>query len=95
MTDAITHQSSEPIREKLEPYLAIIGPMVMILAILLFMGVVEPARYFRATNLLGDHYGLFDQAIRVFGLCGRPDRDRPRSRHGADQRIDYHPSQCA
>ena len=51
MTDAITHQSSEPIREKLEPYLAIIGPMVMILAILLFMGVVEPARYFRATNL--------------------------------------------
>lgn len=40
-----------PWTEKLEPYIAIIGPMVMILAILLFMGVAEPARYFRTTNL--------------------------------------------
>lgn len=40
-----------PLLEKLEPYIAIIGPMVMILAILLFMGVAEPTRYFRATNL--------------------------------------------
>ena len=37
--------------ERIEPYLAIIGPMAMILAILLFMGVVEPARYFRTSNL--------------------------------------------
>ncbi|WP_300037389.1 ABC transporter permease [uncultured Roseobacter sp.] len=37
--------------DRAEPYIAIIGPMVMILAILLFMGVVEPARYFRLSNL--------------------------------------------
>ena len=37
--------------EKLEPYIAIIGPMAMIFALLLFMGIVEPARYFRLTNL--------------------------------------------
>ncbi len=43
--------TAKPMTERLEPYIAIIGPMVMILAILLFMGVAEPARYFRATNL--------------------------------------------
>ena len=43
--------SSKSIMDRLEPYLAIIGPMVMILAILLFMGVAEPARYFRLSNL--------------------------------------------
>lgn len=41
----------QPIMERLEPYIAIIGPMVMIFAILLFMGIVEPARYFRVSNL--------------------------------------------
>lgn len=44
-------ESPQSLRERLEPYIAIIGPMAMILAILIFMGVVEPARYFRATNL--------------------------------------------
>lgn len=46
-------QSNGPTRfsERIEPFLAIIGPMVMILAILLFMGVAEPARYFRLSNL--------------------------------------------
>jgi len=43
--------AQKPMSERLEPYIAIIGPMVMILAILLFMGVAEPARYFRVTNL--------------------------------------------
>ncbi|MEM1073725.1 MAG: ABC transporter permease [Pseudomonadota bacterium] len=43
--------TSRPLTERLEPYIAIVGPMVMILAILLFMGIAEPARYFRATNL--------------------------------------------
>lgn len=44
-------QSTSPtIKERLDPYLAIIGPMIMILAILLFMGVMEPARYFRVSN---------------------------------------------
>lgn len=37
--------------EKLEPYIAIIGPMAMIFALLIFMGIVEPARYFRLSNL--------------------------------------------
>ena len=37
--------------EKVEPYLSFLGPMAMIAAVLLFMGVVEPARYFRLSNL--------------------------------------------
>ncbi|WP_254430655.1 MULTISPECIES: ABC transporter permease [unclassified Ruegeria] len=52
MAQTDTHMSdSRPFTERLEPYIAIIGPMVMILAILMFMGIAEPARYFRATNL--------------------------------------------
>lgn len=39
------------IGQRLEPYISFIGPMAMILAILLFMGIVEPARYFRSSNL--------------------------------------------
>lgn len=48
-----TTQPGNPVKfsERIEPFLAIIGPMVMILAILLFMGVAEPARYFRLSNL--------------------------------------------
>jgi ribose transport system permease protein len=42
---------SRAITEKLEPYIAIIGPIVMIFAILFFMGIAEPARYFRLSNL--------------------------------------------
>ena len=38
-------------QEKLEPYLAIIGPLSMIVMILAFMGIMEPARYFRLSNL--------------------------------------------
>ena len=37
--------------ERLDRYLALIGPMAMILLILAFMGIVEPARYFRLSNL--------------------------------------------
>lgn len=43
--------ASKGLQERLDPYLAIIGPMVMILMILAFMGVAEPARYFRLSNL--------------------------------------------
>jgi len=39
------------IGEKLQPYVSFVGPMAMIIAILLFMGIVEPARYFRTSNL--------------------------------------------
>lgn len=50
---ATATQSDGPMKlsDRIEPFLAIIGPMVMILAILLFMGVAEPARYFRLSNL--------------------------------------------
>ena len=45
------------LRDRFEPYIAIIGPMVMILAVLVYMGVIAPLfgsdhalRYFRASN---------------------------------------------
>jgi ribose transport system permease protein len=46
-----TATMGKPLSERLEPYISIIGPMVMIVAILLFMALVEPARYFRASNI--------------------------------------------
>ncbi|ASJ72059.1 ABC transporter permease [Granulosicoccus antarcticus] len=42
---------NKPILEKLEPYMGFLGPMAMIVLILAFMGVMEPARYFRLSNL--------------------------------------------
>ncbi|WP_171179111.1 ABC transporter permease [Ruegeria sp. HKCCD8929] len=51
MSAATTNTEQKTIMDRLEPYLAFIGPMVMILAILIFMGIAEPARYFRLTNL--------------------------------------------
>ncbi len=51
MSAATTNTEQRTIMDRLEPYLAFIGPMVMILAILIFMGIAEPARYFRLTNL--------------------------------------------
>ncbi len=50
MTTA-TATAPRTLNERLEPYIAIIGPMAMILAVLIFMGIAEPARYFRTTNL--------------------------------------------
>lgn len=50
-------RTKAPLRERLEPYIAIIGPLVMILAVLVYMGVIAPLfgsdhalRYFRASN---------------------------------------------
>ncbi len=37
-------------QDRLEPYLAIIGPMAMIAMILIVMAILEPTRYFRASN---------------------------------------------
>ncbi len=51
MSAAMTNTEQRTIMDRLEPYLAFVGPMVMILAILIFMGIAEPARYFRLTNL--------------------------------------------
>ena len=56
-TDANTDSDVEPqalntsIGLKLQPYVSFIGPMAMIIAILLFMAVAEPTRYFRTSNL--------------------------------------------
>lgn len=37
--------------QRLEPYMSFLGPMAMILMIFIFMGIAEPARYFRLSNL--------------------------------------------
>ncbi len=47
----MTDTAPRGLQERLEPYLAIIGPLAMIAMIMLFMALVEPARYFRASNL--------------------------------------------
>lgn len=43
--------SGKTLSQKLEPYVSFVGPMAMIIVILLFMAAVEPARYFRTSNL--------------------------------------------
>ena len=50
MAAADTHET-RALTERFEPYFAIIGPMVMILALLLFMAIAEPTRYFRLSNI--------------------------------------------
>ncbi len=42
--------TSRTLQDKMEPYLAIIGPLAMIAMILAVMAVLEPTRYFRASN---------------------------------------------
>ncbi|MEL7471478.1 MAG: ABC transporter permease, partial [Pseudomonadota bacterium] len=37
-------------KSRLEPFMAIIAPLSMILMILVVMGIMEPARYFRLSN---------------------------------------------
>jgi len=43
--------NNKTLGERLEPFMAILGPLAMIGLILAFMAVVEPARYFRLSNL--------------------------------------------
>ncbi len=43
--------SSSSWQQKIDPYLAIVGPLAMIAMILMFMAIVEPARFFRLSNL--------------------------------------------
>ncbi|MEM7026124.1 MAG: ABC transporter permease [Pseudomonadota bacterium] len=43
--------ASMRLQERIDPYLAIIGPLAMIFLLLAFMGVAEPTRYFRLSNL--------------------------------------------
>ncbi|MEM1298391.1 MAG: ABC transporter permease [Pseudomonadota bacterium] len=54
MTIAASHPSaatSRDLKARFEPYMAIIAPLSMILMILAVMGIMEPARYFRLSNL--------------------------------------------
>ncbi|SDZ49837.1 monosaccharide ABC transporter membrane protein, CUT2 family [Jannaschia faecimaris] len=53
MTDTTTQNAAAPtsLTARIEPYIGILGPMVMIAMIALFMGAVEPARYFRTSNI--------------------------------------------
>lgn len=51
MTDTQTAPHTQSFAERIEPYMGVIGPMAMILLIAGFMGVVEPVRYFRGSNL--------------------------------------------
>ncbi len=49
--DLSTATRNKPILERLEPYMGFLGPMAMIVLILAFMGVMEPTRYFRLSNM--------------------------------------------
>lgn len=52
MTTTQSNQDSRPtLAERIDPYLAILGPLAMIFLIAGFMAIVEPARYFRLSNL--------------------------------------------
>ncbi|MEM7709268.1 MAG: ABC transporter permease [Pseudomonadota bacterium] len=54
VTDATAIQappSAPTLRTRLEPYMGFLAPTAMIAAILLVMAVLEPARYFRLSNL--------------------------------------------
>lgn len=51
MNTAVAANERQPLSERLEPYMAIIAPMAMIFAILVFMGFASPARFFRPSNL--------------------------------------------
>ena len=42
---------SKSLLEKLEPFMGFLGPMAMIVLIMVFMGIAEPARYFRLSNM--------------------------------------------
>ena len=46
-----TASAPQSFAARVEPYMGILGPMVMIAMIALFMGAVEPARYFRMSNI--------------------------------------------
>jgi len=50
-TSNATPAPTRSFSDRLAPYISFLGPMAMIIAILLFMGIVEPARYFRLSNL--------------------------------------------
>lgn len=46
-----TSSAPKSLSERLEPYMSFLGPLAMILLIAVFMGLVEPTRYFRLSNM--------------------------------------------
>lgn len=51
MNNIAQDNSTLTFKDRIEPYIGFIGPVAMILAVIIFMGIVEPARYFRASNM--------------------------------------------
>lgn len=51
MNTAIATADRPPLSERIEPYMAIIAPMAMIFAILIFMAFASPARFYSHDNL--------------------------------------------
>ncbi|MBY5935612.1 ABC transporter permease [Tateyamaria omphalii] len=51
MNAAVATNEKAPLTERLEPYMAVIAPMAMIVAIFLFMAVASPDRFYRISNL--------------------------------------------
>ncbi|KIC44915.1 ABC transporter permease [Tateyamaria sp. ANG-S1] len=51
MNAAVATSEKAPLTERLEPYMAVIAPMAMIVAIFLFMAVASPDRFYRISNL--------------------------------------------
>ncbi|GGX49519.1 ribose ABC transporter permease [Tateyamaria omphalii] len=51
MNTAVDTDYKPPLSERLEPYMAVIAPLAMIIAIFLFMAVASPDRFYRISNL--------------------------------------------
>ncbi|MEM6384758.1 MAG: ABC transporter permease [Pseudomonadota bacterium] len=51
MNTAVDPTYRPPLSERLEPYMAVIAPLAMIMAIFLFMAVASPDRFYRISNL--------------------------------------------
>ncbi|MEJ6395878.1 ABC transporter permease [Gymnodinialimonas sp. 2305UL16-5] len=47
----VTAAARPTLLQRIEPVMGILGPLVMILLIAIFMGIFEPARYFRLSNM--------------------------------------------
>lgn len=51
MNDVVLQNQKSTFKERVEPYLAVIGPLAMIMMLIAFMAIAEPARYFRLSNI--------------------------------------------
>ena len=51
MNSALAQAEKPPFSERIEPYMAVIAPLAMIVAIFLFMAIASPDRFYRISNL--------------------------------------------